>query len=143
LYNDQFIISPTLCAYSHSQSANDLRGTKSPIESNFQFAKQPTVAAVFDALSEKAPSHPNTKEVIRFMKYHFESVFSQHLLYAEETIQLAPLIQSLERERKLLASEFGPIYLLRYLVFLVASVSPSGTQSAFPFCSNHLILLSR
>jgi hypothetical protein len=126
LYNDQFIISPTFSAYSHSQTANDLR-TKSPIESNFQFAKQPTVAAVFDALSEKSPSHPNTKEVIRFMKYHFESVFSQHLLYPEETNYLVPLIQSLEKERKLLANELGPIYLLRYLVFLVCSVNPSGT----------------
>jgi len=93
-------------------------------------AQRPTVNELFLKLQDKLLHVPEVAKEIQHLRYCFEGLFEDNVLFKEEKIVLKSKIDAIRLSRSKFADNFGPYYFLRFIVFFALAANASTFESS-------------
>jgi len=93
-------------------------------------AQRPTVNEMFLKLQDKMLHVPEIAKEIQHLRYCFEGMFENNVLFTEEKIVLKSKIDAIRLSRSKFGDNFGPYYFLRFIVFFALAAEASTHESS-------------
>lgn len=97
-----------------------------PIDQSRSNAQRPTVNELFHKLQHKMSFTSDCSNIVQHLRNTFEFLFEKNVLYTEEREMYKTKIDSIRSAQCKFADNFGPIYFLRFLVFVVTATDESS-----------------